>query len=346
MSRHNHNSTSVREALEQYPRLELGNFPTPVREMARLRQHLGCAPRLWIKNDDYSGPGFGGNKVRKLEYVLAKAVADGAEEVFTTGGINSNHARITAALCARLGLGCQLVLNIPPSQPGPERGRPASLLIDEMFGAQIHFVEKREARAPEMQRLADVAAKQGKRVCVVPLGASTPLGALGFVRAAAEFAEQASMMKLNIAGIVLATSSGGTQAGLVVGVRAFGPDSAKVIGISVDDPAAQKIEEIKEIVHGTNEMLSFPADFPESRIEVDGRFTGDGYGIPSKEGNNAIAILARTEGVILDPVYTGKAMAGFIHLAKTYGYTIDQDFVFWHTGGQLALFQEVSNTPI
>jgi L-cysteate sulfo-lyase len=332
---------AAQKRLAEWPRLILGHFPTPVRELCRLRNHLGCRPRLWVKNDDYSGPAFGGNKVRKLEYFLARAVAEKVAVVFTAGGITSNHARVTAGLCARLGLPCELVLNIPPGQPNPASGRPASLLLDEMFGARIHFVERREDRVPEMERLAREREKQGKRALVIPIGASTPMGALGLVEGARELSVQAAALKLNLRRIFHATSSGGTQAGLLAGVKIFGPEKTKVIGISVEDPAQEAIQTVRAVLSGVSELLGLSRDFAAAEIEVDERFIGAGYAIPSAEGNAATELLARLEGVVVDPVYTAKAMAGFLHRATSDTFAPEDDLLFWHTGGQLALFQEV-----
>jgi D-cysteine desulfhydrase family pyridoxal phosphate-dependent enzyme len=333
---------NARDAFQRWPHLDLGAFPTPVREMPRLRKHLGCPARLWIKNDDYSGPAFGGNKVRKLEYVLAQALADKIDVVFTAGGITSNHARITAGLCARLGIPCELVLNIPPGQPQPKKGRPASLLLDEMFGARVHFVERRRDRMLEMDRLASAARQDGRRAMVIPIGASTPLGALGFVRGAREMADQAKTQSLNVRKLFHATSSGGTQAGLVEGVALFGPRDAMVVGISVDDPAAEIVRTVQKILSGLNISLGLPETHAHDSVRVDDRFVGAGYAIPSQAGDEATSMFARFEGVILDPVYTGKAAAGFIHAAKNESGD-GGDLLFWHTGGQMALFQEVAS---
>jgi 1-aminocyclopropane-1-carboxylate deaminase/D-cysteine desulfhydrase-like pyridoxal-dependent ACC family enzyme len=332
----------ARDTFQRWPHLQLGAFPTPVRELPRLRKHLGCGARLWIKNDDYSGPAFGGNKIRKLEYVLAQALADKIDVVFTSGGITSNHARSTAGLCARLGISCELVLNIPPGQPRPKSGRPASLLLDEMFGARVHVVVRGIDRQPEMERLAAEVRQDGRRAMVIPLGASTPLGALGFVRAGQELADQAKSLSLDLRKIFHATSSGGTQAGLAEGVALFGPRDAEVVAVSVDNPSADIVRAVRKILSGLNHSLGLPETYAHERVVVDDGFIGDGYAIPSPAGNEATALFARTEGVILDPVYTGKSAASFIQAAKG-NSAKDGDLLFWHTGGQMALFQEVAS---
>jgi L-cysteate sulfo-lyase len=327
--------------LQDVARLSLGHFPTPVRELVRLRQYVGCSARLWIKNDDYAGPAFGGSKIRKLEYVLPRLLADGVNRVITGGSIASNHARITAVLCARLGLPCDLVLNRPIGQLHPTHSRVASLMVDEIVGARIHFVERPEDRVLEMNRLASQAALQGQKPRVIPIGASTALGALGLVGAAEEFAAQSVALGLNVRAIVHATSSGGTQAGLIAGVNLYGPKDTRVIGISADGPAADIISIVQEILISIDHFLGLHKTFEASQIEVDDRFTGRGYAIPSDEANDTTKLLARIEGIILDPVYTAKAMSGFLELGRCGGFGKNDDLLFWHTGGQLALFQEL-----
>ncbi len=178
-------------SLQQIPRLNFGCYPTPIEELTRLRAALGSnAPRLFIKRDDYTGPGFGGNKVRKLEYFLAQAISENAQAVITIGGIRSNHCRVTAALCAKLGLRCILVLNTPTPPPH----KPASLFVEELYGAEIHLVSSRAERKATMKTLAETLRAEGVKVCEVPLGASTPLGALGYVNAMQEVATQLQAM--------------------------------------------------------------------------------------------------------------------------------------------------------
>src|SRR5215813_2068895 len=191
---------AIERAIERFnaiPRLNYGVYPTPIEEAPRFREALGRnAPRVFIKRDDYTGPGFGGNKVRKLEYVLAKAVADGAEAAITSGGVKSNHARVTAAMCARLGLRCVLVLN--SAAVTHEGLKPASLVVDELFGAEVVRVSKRQERATMVESVAERMRGEGKKVAVIPIGASIPLGALGFVRAVEETKAQIEAMNTRI----------------------------------------------------------------------------------------------------------------------------------------------------
>jgi D-cysteine desulfhydrase family pyridoxal phosphate-dependent enzyme len=326
--------------LNSFLRLNFGHYPTPIEELPRLRQALAKnskrCPRLFIKRDDYTGPGFGGNKVRKLEYVLAQAIADGADVIITAGGVKSNHARVTAAMCARLGLQCVLVLNRAAATH--EGLIPASLVIDRMFGAEVHVVDHREERTPAMEAIAGRLRGEGKKVVVVPIGASIPLGALGFVRAAGEAREQVDLMGLRIDYVFHSSSSGGTQAGLVAGNQLFNLADKKIIGVSADDTSGSISSEVAEIIRGVGELLELPAGSFDENVTVLDEYFGDGYGVPTNEGTEATELLARTEGVLLDPVYTAKALAGLIDWIRRGKLSEDDNVLFWHTGGQLALF--------
>ncbi|MGE0882752.1 MAG: D-cysteine desulfhydrase family protein [Blastocatellales bacterium] len=317
--------------------LSFGHYPTPIEELPRFRdaliREIGSqkVPHLFIKRDDYTGPGFGGNKVRKLEYVLARALADGADAAITCGGLKSNHARVTAAMCARLGLRCILVLNEPAELPALI---PASLKVDEMLGAEIHRVKHRDERKPTMEAIAARLRGDGKTPVIIPLGASIPLGALGFVRAVEEAAAQLAEMNLRLNYVFHSTSSGGTQAGLIAGHQLFNL-SDKIIGISADDSSASISSEVASIIRGIGEMLDVELD---ENATVFDEYIGAGYGLDTPESLAAIELLARTEGLFLDPVYTAKAMAGLIDRIRQGLFDENDNVLFWHTGGQLALF--------
>ncbi|HEY8460320.1 MAG TPA: D-cysteine desulfhydrase family protein [Blastocatellia bacterium] len=322
------------ERFKAIPHLNYGVYPTPIEEASRFREALGAAaPRIFIKRDDYSGPGFGGNKVRKLEYVMARAVADGAEAAITVGGVKSNHARVTAAMCAKLGLRCVLILN--SAAVAHEGLKPASLMIDELFGAEVIHVAGREERSSMAESVAEKLRNEGKNVAVIPLGASTPLGALGFVRAVQEAKAQIESMNARIDYIFHSSSSGGTQAGIVAGCQLFDWREARVIGVSADDPSASISGGAGRIIRGVAEALG--AQLSEEATVLDD-YVGEGYGVPSAQGEEATALLARTEGVVLDPVYTAKAMAALIDWVRKGRLTENDNVLFWHTGGQLALF--------
>ncbi len=319
--------------LNAIPHLACGFYPTPLEEMPRLRAALGHnAPRLFIKRDDFTGPGFGGNKVRKLEYVLAQAQTEGAEIAITIGGEKSNHARVTAAMCARLGLRCVLVLNAAAVQHAG--WGPASLAADKLYGAEVHRVSNRDERQATMAALAEKFRREGKRVAEIPLGASIPLGALGFVRAVEEVQTQLAALGVKVTHIFHSSSSGGTQAGLVAGCQLF-ELAAQVIGVSPDDPAASIAGEVNAIISGIAALLDVP--LREEAIVLD-EYIGPGYGIDSPASIAALELLARTEGLLLDPVYSAKAMAGLLDWIRQGKLTADDTVLFWHTGGQLALF--------
>jgi D-cysteine desulfhydrase family pyridoxal phosphate-dependent enzyme len=324
----------VIERFNAIPHLNYGVYPTPIEEASRFREALGCkAPRIFIKRDDYTGPGFGGNKVRKLEYVLAKAVADGADVAITTGGVKSNHARVTAAMCARLGLRCVLILN--SAAVTHEGVKPASLAVDQLFGAEIIHIAKREERAATVGSIAERLRGEGRNVAVIPLGASAPLGALGFVRAVRETKAQLEAIDARIDYIFHSSSSGGTQAGIVAGCQLFDWRDVKIAGVSADDPSASISEGVGKIIRGVGAALG--AQLSEDVTVLDD-YVGAGYGVPSAQGDEATELLARTEGVILDPVYTAKAMAALIDWVRKGKLTENDNALFWHTGGQLALF--------
>jgi D-cysteine desulfhydrase len=320
------------------PRLPLGNFPTPIEELSRLGAVLGGGPRLFIKRDDYTGPGFGGNKVRKLEYLLADALAKGADTVITCGGEKSNHCRITAALAARVGLRCVLVLNCP-EHAGI---KPASILVEEMVGAEIRRVPRREDRTPTMSAVAEQLLATGRKPYVIPLGASVPLGAMGFVRAAAEAAEQLKNYGVNLDLIVHSSSSGGTQAGLEAGRQLYFEDRVQLLGVSPDDPAGSIEAVIRGILSGLSELLG--VEFRDD-VKVTDSHIGPGYGIESAEGREACDLVARSEGILLDPVYTGKAMAALLAMIREGKLSERQTVLFWHTGGQMAMFYAGAGNP-
>lgn len=304
-------------------RVSLLTGPTPVQEMWRLRATIGGGPRLLVKRDDAIPFGFGGNKVRKLEFVLADAVAAEADVVVTVGGLQSNHARATAAAAAKLGLGSVLILNGTP----PER-LSGNTLLDRLLGAEIEFIPSRAERAAAAEQVLDRLRREGRRPFFVPLGASTSVGALGFVAAVGELLEQGVVPDV----IVHAGSSGGTQAGLVAGVARHGL-STRVIAVSADDPADAVSATVRRIVRGIDGLADF-----EGPIEVDDTQVGEGYGIPTAASRSAQELAARTEALFVDHTYTAKALGALIQYVRGGHFTPDQTVLFWHTGGQVGLF--------
>jgi 1-aminocyclopropane-1-carboxylate deaminase/D-cysteine desulfhydrase-like pyridoxal-dependent ACC family enzyme len=317
-------------ALEALPRAGLVTGSTPIEEMSRLRAALGGGPRLLVKRDDALTFGFGGNKVRKLDLVAARALAEGADTLLTVGGPQSNHARATAATAARLGLRCVLVLN------GTRPDRPtANLLLDGLLGAEVHFVSSRTERAPVMRAAADRLRAEGRRPFEIPLGASTALGAMAYARAMAELVAQIPAPDV----IVHSSSSGGTQAGLVAG-RALLDVPTRVLGISADEPAPVLRQIVADLVSGIDTALGSAGALSASTppAEVEDSFVGEGYGIPTPASREALELAARTEALFLDPTYTAKAMAGLIAAVRGRRFHADQTVLFWHTGGQVGLF--------
>jgi 1-aminocyclopropane-1-carboxylate deaminase/D-cysteine desulfhydrase-like pyridoxal-dependent ACC family enzyme len=317
-------------ALASLPSIPFAPAPTPVEELPRLREWIGGGPRLLVKRDDTIGFAFGGNKVRKIRLVAADALAHDADTLITCGGIQSNHARVTAAAAAKLGLRCILVANgTPPERPT------ANAMLDRLLGADIRYVGTSAERAAMMDTIANEQRGFGRHPYVIPLGASTPLGAAAFVYAFAEMLEQIPAPDA----IIHASSSAGTQAGLIAGCALAGVRT-RIIGISADNSSADLGAEIRRVLGGLRELMGGSGGdrFDEVAIEVDDGFVGEGYGVPTDASRFAIDVLARTEALFLDPTYTAKAMAGFITYARRGDFDDSQTVLFWHTGGQVGLF--------
>lgn len=284
-----------------------------------------------MKRDDLLSFGLGGNKVRKMQAVAAEALAAGADTLITCGGLQSNHARVTAAAGAALGLEVVLVLNgRAPDVPT------ANLRLDLLFGADVRIVPTRDDRAPMMDAVADERRAAGRKPFVVPLGASTPTGAMGFARGIAEIVDA----RVSPRAIIHGSSSGGTQAGLMAGSALFGL-RAEVIGISADEPASSLSATVSRILDGVAERLGAAPDTVGAgrTVEVDDTQVGAGYGIPTDASIEAMELVARREGVLLDPVYSAKAMAGLIARVRAGAFEPEDTVLFWHTGGQVSFFQ-------
>jgi 1-aminocyclopropane-1-carboxylate deaminase/D-cysteine desulfhydrase-like pyridoxal-dependent ACC family enzyme len=316
-------------ALASLPSVPLAPEPTPVDALPRLGRALGSGVRLLVKRDDAIGFAFGGNKVRKMRLVAADALERGADTLITSGGVQSNHARVTAAAAAKLGLRAILVANgVPQERPT------ANALLDRLLGAEVRYVPAREARAPEMERLSEEVRASGGRPYIVPLGASTPLGAAAYAQAVAELLAQIAPPDV----IIHSTSSGGTQAGLVAGCALAGIPT-RVIGISADESSAALERDIRKILSGLGPLVGAAPDrFDRLAIDVDDRFVGGGYGVATAASVEAIELAARTEALFLDPTYTAKAMAGLIARVRSGEFTGGETVLFWHTGGQVGLF--------
>ena len=322
---------TVQRRLAALPHLQLGGYPTQVDEMSRLRAALGGGPRLLVKRDDLISFGCGGNKVRKVEMLAARALADGADTLISTGGVQSNHARVTAAVAARLGMDCVIVVNGAAQAAGPT----GNARLMKLFGARIEYVATREERPRRMSDIAAELQSNGRRPFIVPLGASTGLGALGFFRATGELLTQGPAPDV----IVVASSSGGTQAGLVGGCAVFGA-ATRVIGISADDPAGEIAQIARGLLLESGGLLGLGDALHElaADVEVDDEFVGGGYGAPTTASLEAATLAAATEGLVLDPVYTAKAMAGLVSYVREGRFSPDQTVLFWHTGGVPGFF--------
>jgi 1-aminocyclopropane-1-carboxylate deaminase/D-cysteine desulfhydrase-like pyridoxal-dependent ACC family enzyme len=313
------------------PVVELVSTPTPVEEMKRLAAALGPAsPRLFIKRDDLLSFGCGGNKVRNIQTVVAEARSLRADALITCGGVQSNHARVTAAAGAALGMKVVLVVN------GTEQIQPtANARLDRLFGAQIRHVPSRDERASAMEQAASDLRAAGHRPFVVPLGASTPTGALGFARGVAELS--ASGIKPDV--IFHASSSGGTQAGLIAGCALLGV-RANVVGLSADESSVALHGIVSSLLDAIAERLGAKRETIDGghTIDVDDSQVGGGYGVPTPASTEALETVARREGILLDPVYTAKAMAGLIARVRAGAFKPGQTVLFWHTGGQVGYF--------
>jgi D-cysteine desulfhydrase len=309
-------------------RLHFAHLPTPIEELPRLSEFLG-GPRLLVKRDDQTGLAFGGNKTRKLEFLVAEAQAQGAKMLISAGAIQSNHCRQTAAAAARFGFECTLVLTGDmPSQPS------ANLLLDEMFGVEIVNVADRADRDRVLQDTFDAAMEAGKRPYLVPYGGSSSVGALGYAYAVEELMKQSFPDW-----IVFATSSGGTHAGLTLGKRAFG-FQGKILGISIDESEGWLKTHVSALASDASELLGERIEFAPDDVMATGAYCQAGYGVLTNAEREAMKLFAKYEGLLLDPVYTGRAAAGLIDLIRKGFFKKDETVLFWHTGGQPALFAD------
>jgi D-cysteine desulfhydrase family pyridoxal phosphate-dependent enzyme len=313
-------------------RLRLINLNTPIERLERLRQAIPGAPQLWIKRDDLTGYLGGGNKLRKLEYVMADAMAHGATTVITTGSITSNLARTTALVARRLGLKCELIL----SGGDPQAAR-ANWRVAELLGVKLHRVATSDQRASRLQELARELEKRGERVYQIPLGASNEIGSFGMVAAFEELGIQQLELGLHFDAIVFATSSGGTQAGLEVGKRLFNYRDLRLLGVSADDPFDMIKENVFKAVGPMLSLLGKSEAPTWGDLHVDDDFVGEGYAVPTKESREAAQLFAETEGILLDPVYTSKGAAGLLAYCREGRFKETDRVLFWHTGGVLTL---------
>jgi D-cysteine desulfhydrase len=315
-------------------RVNIAHLPTLIEPLERLSKELG-GPKLLVKRDDQTGLAFGGNKTRKLEFLIAEARQNHADMLITAGALQSNHCRQTAAAAARFGLDCKLILaGEPPEHPT------ANLLLDNLFGAEIVYTD-RFHRDEMLQQVFDEAKEQGRKPYLVPYGGSSPTGALGYAFAMQEFVAQ----KVNADWVVFASSSGGTQAGMMAGARAFGY-KGRVLGISIDEPQRPLQEHVADLATETSERLGRKINFVADEIFVNADYCTAGYGILTDLEREAVRLFARTEGLLLDPVYTGRAAGGLLDLIRKGFFKKNETVLFWHTGGGPALFAEQYSNSI
>jgi L-cysteate sulfo-lyase len=304
--------------------------------MERLSKHLG-GPRLWIKRDDCTGLSSGGNKTRKLEFLIGDALAQGCDTIITQGATQSNHARQTAAAAARFGLECHLLLEDRTGFNSADYTLNGNVLLDRLHGAHLSERAKDTNMNEEMEHLAGELRAKGKKPYVIPGGGSNPVGALGYANCALELVAQANDVGLKIDHVVHATGSAGTQAGFVAGLVAINA-RIPVLGISVRAPREKQEQSVFALAERTAEHLGVPGIIKREHIVADGDYVGPGYGLPTKGMADAVKLVARMEGILLDPVYTGKGMHGLIELVRKGRFEKDSDVVFLHTGGSAGLF--------
>ncbi len=316
--------------MKPIPRLRFAHLPTPVEELPRLAAHLG-GPRLLVKRDDQTGLALGGNKTRKLEFLVAEALEGGADTLVTAGAYQSNHCRQTAAAAARFGLACTLALTgEPPADVG------GNFLLDRLFGARFVAVPDRADRDRVLGEVCAREAAAGRKPYLVPYGGSSPTGALAYAFALEELMGQGFCPDW----IVFPSSSGGTHAGLVLGQRLFG-FPGRVLGVSIDEPAAELRANVAALATAAAEKLGEPLAFAPADVEATDDYCRAGYGVLTDLEREAVRLLARLEGMLVDPVYTGRALAGLVDLARRGRFRPDETVLFWHTGGQAAIFSEL-----
>jgi L-cysteate sulfo-lyase len=325
--------SDVRRLFNGLPRVRLAKLPTPINELPRLSKALG-GPQLLVKRDDLTGLATGGNKTRKLEYLIADALQKNADAVITAGGPQSNHCRQTAAAAAIAGLDCHLVLGGPPQTPI------GNLLLDQLLGATIHWTPKPQRNA-RMSELAAAMEADGRRPYVIPVGGSNSIGALGYVAAMFELVEQLREQSRGVDRIFFATSSGGTQAGLVLGARLAG-FAGRITAVSIDQTPDDTSEEkflagVCKVANGAAELLKSDERLTVSDFDVNYDYLGAGYGVVGDLERDAIQLLARTEGMLVGPVYTARAFGAMLDQIRRGRADSDETWLFWHTGDETAL---------
>lgn len=322
--------------LSRFPRVSLAHLPTPLELLPRLSEHLG-GPNIYIKRDDCTGLGTGGNKTRKLEFVMADALHNKATAIVTQGAVQSNHARQTAAAACKLGMKCELVFENRVTDASETYLRSGNVLLDRIFGANIREVPKGSDMTAAMEEVADELRAAGETPYLVPGGASNTIGALGYVGCALELISQANDSGLVIDHIVHATGSAGTQAGLIVGLNASYAN-IPLLGIGVNVNREMQEEKVFKLAVETATHVGADGCVERADVVANCDYVGEGYGIMTRSMNDAVILLARLEGILADPVYSGKGLAGMFDLIRQGFFADAKNIVFVHTGGSVGLF--------
>jgi L-cysteate sulfo-lyase len=322
--------------LARFPRVHLAHLPTPLEKLDRLSAELG-GPEIWIKRDDCTGLSTGGNKTRKLEFLMAEALAMGADTVMTQGATQSNHARQTAAFAAKLGMACHILLEDRTGSNNHNYNDNGNVLLDHLHGATTSKRSGGLDMQAEMEQVAEKLKAEGRKVYLIPGGGSNATGALGYVNCAFELLGQANDRSLKIDHIVTATGSAGTQAGLITGLKAMNAN-IPLLGIGVRAPKEKQEENVFALAQKTAAKIGCPDVVKREDVVADSNYVGEGYGIPRADTIEAIRMFAQLEGILLDPVYSGKGAAGFIDHCRKGTFKKGERVVFLHTGGSAALF--------
>jgi L-cysteate sulfo-lyase len=323
---------------EQFSRKKLFDSPTPIQRLNRLERELETEVRLYVKRDDLMGLGGGGNKLRKLEFLLGDAISQGSDTFITVGGLQSNHARLSAAAAARIGMKCELVLSQVVSRSDEAYRRNGNVLLDEIFGAKIHLLSGTQNALDFATNRARVLKSEGRRPYLLGTGGSSPVGCLGYALCAVEIAEQEQEIEGGFTQIVVPNGSSGTQAGLSAGFAAMGMSPARVSSYAVLNSTEETQVTTHNLANATLALLDRTKLIEADSIDVRGDQLGDGYGIPTSTMLDAVRMMARTEGLLLDPVYSGKAFAGVLAAVRCGSYKSGNAVLFLMTGGLPGLF--------
>ncbi len=330
-----HSRQTKKIDLDRFPRVALCHQPTPIESLPRLSEYLG-GPNVFVKRDDCTGLATGGNKTRKLEFLVGEALQQNADTLVTQGAVQSNHVRQTAAAACRVGLACYALLERRVEGAGPSYERTGNVFIDRLFGATLEFRPGGLDMNAEAMAAAERLRDEGRRPYFIPGGGSNEVGALGYVSCAQEIIDQVAAMDTGFDWIVMATGSTGTQAGLVAGLHALGA-SLPVMGVSVRQPREKQIKAVHDLAARTLATID-GGSLPTSSVIVDDGYVGPGYGVPAESTLEALDLAAKLEGLLLDPVYSGKGFAGLIGLARANFFKPTDNVLFLHTGGSAALF--------